>query len=164
MRSLFLKILTLSGFLLAQPSLAAADDTGMLVGAGLGGLIGSTIGRGAGQLAATGAGVFVGGAIGSQWGRPSYNHYYGGPSYANSYGYSYDMFPSVSAYPSSYPSPYSGPNYVAPPELPTPQPVTYIDNGNYCRQYSQTIRIGNRVRESYGTACLQPDGSWHIVQ
>ncbi|MCZ6605154.1 MAG: hypothetical protein O7A03_08415 [Alphaproteobacteria bacterium] len=39
---------------------------GTLVGAALGGLIGSQIGSGGGQLAATGAGVFIGGAIGSR--------------------------------------------------------------------------------------------------
>ena len=39
---------------------------GTLVGAALGGLIGSQIGSGSGQLAATGAGVFIGGAIGSR--------------------------------------------------------------------------------------------------
>lgn len=160
MRSSFLKILVLSGLLLAGPSFAVADDTGMLVGAGLGGLVGSTIGRGAGNVAATVGGVVIGGAIGSQWGRASYGSYYARPAYANPYGYPYDMFPSVSY----YNGPYGGQNYVAPPDPPPPQPVTYIDNGNYCRQYSQTMRIGNRVQESYGTACLQPDGSWHIVQ
>lgn len=35
-------------------------------------------------------------------------------------------------------------------------------NGEYCREYVRTITIGNRIEEGYGTACLQPDGSWKI--
>lgn len=32
----------------------------------------------------------------------------------------------------------------------------------YCREYSQTFTIGNTTQKGYGTACLQPDGSWAI--
>lgn len=34
---------------------------------------------------------------------------------------------------------------------------------DYCREYTRTVYIGNRTQEAYGTACLQPDGSWMIV-
>ena len=37
------------------------------------------------------------------------------------------------------------------------------DNGNYCREYQATTRIGGRLQQSYGTACMQPDGSWQII-
>jgi len=30
----------------------------------------------------------------------------------------------------------------------------------YCREYSETFQIGGRTQQGYGTACLQPDGSW----
>lgn len=33
----------------------------------------------------------------------------------------------------------------------------------YCREYTRTVYIGSNVQEAYGTACLQPDGSWMIV-
>lgn len=33
----------------------------------------------------------------------------------------------------------------------------------YCREYTRTVYIGARTQEAYGTACLQPDGSWMIV-
>ena len=42
---------------------------GTLVGAGLGGLLGSQFGSGTGQLAATGLGVLAGGLLGSQIGQ-----------------------------------------------------------------------------------------------
>lgn len=34
------------------------------------------------------------------------------------------------------------------------------DDGSYCREYTQRVTIGGVLRESYGTACMQPDGSW----
>lgn len=30
----------------------------------------------------------------------------------------------------------------------------------YCREYTQHVSVGGRVENSYGTACMQPDGSW----
>lgn len=35
--------------------------------------------------------------------------------------------------------------------------------GNYCREYQQTIVVGGRKQQSYGTACQQRDGSWKLV-
>jgi hypothetical protein len=45
---------------------------------------------------------------------------------------------------------------------PAAQPEQYVDNDEYCREYQSTIYIGGRPRPSYGTTCLQPDGSWEI--
>ena len=30
----------------------------------------------------------------------------------------------------------------------------------YCREYTEVFQIGGRSHQGYGTACLQPDGSW----
>lgn len=35
--------------------------------------------------------------------------------------------------------------------------------GQYCREYTETVKIGNRTETAYGTACMQPDGSWQKV-
>ncbi len=35
--------------------------------------------------------------------------------------------------------------------------------GRYCREFQQSVTIGGRTEQSYGTACMQPDGSWEIV-
>lgn len=40
----------------------------------------------------------------------------------------------------------------------------YSESGKYCREFYQTISIGNRTEEAYGTACRQPDGSWQLVR
>ncbi|MGF1611509.1 MAG: hypothetical protein ACFCUQ_19055 [Kiloniellales bacterium] len=36
--------------------------------------------------------------------------------------------------------------------------------GRYCREYQATATVGGRPQQTYGTACLQPDGDWQIVQ
>jgi hypothetical protein len=36
-------------------------------------------------------------------------------------------------------------------------------NGTYCREYQQMVVVAGRQQESYGTACMQPDGSWKIL-
>ncbi|MBB3066205.1 RT0821/Lpp0805 family surface protein [Limibacillus halophilus] len=37
------------------------------------------------------------------------------------------------------------------------------NSGRYCREFQQTVTIGGRNEQAYGTACLQPDGSWEVV-
>jgi len=44
----------------------------------------------------------------------------------------------------------------------TPTKTYQLANGQYCRQYQQTITIGGEPQQSYGTACRQPDGTWQI--
>ncbi len=35
--------------------------------------------------------------------------------------------------------------------------------GLTCREYQQSITVGGQTEQAYGQACLQPDGSWEIV-
>ena len=42
----------------------------------------------------------------------------------------------------------------------TPVGDVYRDGGEYCREYQTDVEIGGRLERAYGTACLQPDGSW----
>lgn len=35
-------------------------------------------------------------------------------------------------------------------------------NQPYCREYTKQVSVGGRVQEGYGTACMQPDGSWAV--
>jgi surface antigen len=37
-------------------------------------------------------------------------------------------------------------------------------SGQHCREFQQTVTVGGKTEEAYGTACRQPDGSWKIVQ
>jgi surface antigen len=45
----------------------------------------------------------------------------------------------------------------------TPTRTYQSNSGQYCREYQQTITVGGKQEQSYGTACRQPDGSWKIV-
>jgi surface antigen len=36
------------------------------------------------------------------------------------------------------------------------------NQGRYCREYTQDVRVGGQVQQAYGTACRNPDGSWEI--
>jgi len=44
----------------------------------------------------------------------------------------------------------------------TPTRTTQLANGQYCREYKQTITVGGQQENAYGTACRQADGSWKI--
>jgi surface antigen len=127
---------------------------GSFMGMSLGGYDGYSFGHGVERLAATETGVFAGGSMANEILRAA-DHasglYYNSPAYAY-----YERRPVY------YSSQYYTPNYVA---LPTPPPPIYVDDdtGNYCREFSQTVRMNGHVGESYGTVCLQPDGSWRVA-
>lgn len=42
--------------------------------------------------------------------------------------------------------------------------VILATDEDYCREYTQTFTVGGETQKGYGTACLQPDGSWEIQQ
>jgi surface antigen len=46
----------------------------------------------------------------------------------------------------------------------TPTRTYQAANGQYCREYRQTITVGGEQHQAYGTACREPDGSWKIVK
>lgn len=74
------------------------------------------------------------------------------------------LFAPVPAY---YPPPpvyYAPPPpvYYVPPPADEPAPVPAAAS-RQCREYSTTTVIAGAPQEVYGTACLQPDGTWRIV-
>lgn len=78
--------------------------------------------------------------------------------YYNYSGYSYDTY---TTYPNNYAvtqinTTYANPN-VTPAYYQTPP-----TNAGYCREFTQTVSIGGKIKESYGTACMQPDGTWEM--
>jgi hypothetical protein len=56
--------------------------------------------------------------------------------------------------------------YASPPSVSAvPASPVYTDSwGRSCREYQTTVNVGGMAQPSYGTACLEPDGSWHIVR
>jgi surface antigen len=45
----------------------------------------------------------------------------------------------------------------------TPTRTYQNSSGQYCREYQQTITVGGKQEQSFGTACREPDGAWKIV-
>ena len=60
---------------------------------------------------------------------------------------------------------YQAPVYAEPESIrANPVGPTYRDSsGQTCREYQTTVNVGGRLRDAYGTACLQPDGDWRVV-
>lgn len=130
-------------------------EIGTLAGAVGGGIIGSNIGKGKGAIVGTIAGTLLGGALG------------------NSIGSSLDsadrmMYQNTSqrALETAQPgqtlpwnNPQSGNSGTVTPKAPYQN-----SNGQYCREYTQSIKVGGKTQSGYGTACRQPDGSWQIVE
>jgi len=36
-------------------------------------------------------------------------------------------------------------------------------SGRYCREFQQTVSIGGKTEDAYGTACRNPDGTWEVI-
>ncbi len=46
----------------------------------------------------------------------------------------------------------------------TPERAFKNDQGQYCREYTQTVIVGGKQEKAYGKACRKPDGQWEIVK
>ena len=132
----------------------AKENTGTLVGALAGGLIGSQFGGGTGEHIAAGlAGAAIGGLIG------------------NRIGASMDEQDRRLAYQAQMQALESGRSGAAVPwrnpdsgrygsVVPGP---AYQSNGLQCRPYTHTIYIDGTPQVARGNACRNPDGTWTAV-
>ena len=128
---------------------------GALGGAALGGFLGSKIGSGSGQLAATGAGVFLGGFIGNEIGRRM--------TCEDQYMASNTAQQTLETQPSGTPVAWNNPDSGNRGTI-TPVRTYQQNNGQYCREYQQTVTVGGDTQDAYGTACRQADGTWLVQQ
>jgi hypothetical protein len=74
--------------------------------------------------------------------------------------------PLVAAPANYYPAPvyyYPPPVYAYQPPVYTSQPVP-APSQQACHEYQTTAIIDGRQQPAYGRACLQPDGTWRIIQ
>lgn len=125
---------------------------GTVGGAVAGGLAGQAIGGGTGRLWATGAGVLLGALIGSEIGKSldRADQAYMGQTTYNA------LETGRSGQAVQWRNPDSG-------HYGSVTPQSAYQSGNVtCREYTQTINVGGRSEQAYGTACRQPDGSWQI--
>lgn len=130
------------------------QTVGGITGAALGGLLGAQFGGGKGQLVTTGVGVLIGSLIGSEIGRSMDE---------------VDRMKANEAITRAYSAPIGEKivwnnerNNHSGSVVPTRD--GYTEAGNYCREFQQTVSIGGRSEQAYGTACRQPDGTWRIIE
>lgn len=157
-----MRMARLSVFLAAALALGACADAqnnpkqtgGALLGGVGGAVAGAQFGSGRGQLAAVAAGTLIGALIGSEVGKSLDRA--DRQALASTTQNTLETVPTGEAV--AWRNPDSG-NYG------TVTPVrTYQTAQGYCREFQQSVTIGNRTEQAYGTACRQPDGSWKIVQ
>lgn len=72
--------------------------------------------------------------------------------------------PAYAPPPQTYYAPPPAGYYGQAPIQATPASDVYqTQSGQYCREYQSSVRVGGQMQYGYGTACLQPDGSWRVV-
>ncbi len=130
------------------------ETIGTLGGAAAGGLVGSQIGGGSGKLIAVGLGVLAGAFIGREIGRSldKADQAYADQAAGEAFEY------NRTGQPSNWENPDNGHRGSV-----TPTNTTYVESGQPCREYQQTVTIGGKTETAYGTACRNADGSWRIV-
>ena len=131
------------------------DQTiGTLGGAAAGGLLGSQMGKGRGQMVTTGLGVLLGAWAGNELGSRMDETDRQRGLQAERRAYSAPIGQQI-----TWNNPQTGNSGVI-----VPVRDGYANDGAYCREFQQSIIVGGQKQQAYGKACQQPDGSWKIVQ
>jgi surface antigen len=127
---------------------------GTVAGAGTGALVGAQLGAGKGQLVTTAIGTLIGALLGSEVGKSL--------DRADRLEMEQSTQRTLEHEPvgqsATWRNPDSG-NY----GTVTPMRTFESAGGQQCREYQQTITVGGRTEQGYGTACRQRDGSWKIA-
>jgi surface antigen len=136
------------------PQIVCRDSgTGAALGAAAGGtagaILGATSGHGRQQWAATAGGAILGILLGGTVGHAVDTLDQNCAAQAVAYG--------PVGQPVGWASPTYGTQYQVTPIR------QYAQAGTTCREYQANAAIDGRWQQVRGTACLQPDGSWHIV-
>ncbi len=146
---------------LAALALAACTETtgqkqnlGTLLGAVAGGVAGAQVGDGRGKLVATGVGALLGAMIGSEIGESL--------DRADQLAMQHSAQQSLETAPIGTTNTWRNPDSGNMGTF-TPTQTYQQSDGTYCREFTQTVTIGGKTQEAYGTACRQPDGTWQII-
>jgi len=164
MKNLALLMMVLSTFALSacetingQGSIFEGRGNKELIGGGsgavIGGILGSKVGDGSGQLWATGAGALLGAFLGSEIGKSL--------DAADRQYMSQANYQAQSA-PVGEPISWNNPNSGNAGEVVATKDG-YSASGKYCREFQQKIYVGGQEETGVGTACQKPDGTWQIV-
>ncbi|MCF6178189.1 MAG: glycine zipper 2TM domain-containing protein [Geopsychrobacter sp.] len=131
------------------------EQGGTLLGAGAGALLGSQIGSGKGRLVAVAIGTLAGALMGQEVGRTL--------DKADRIIMEQNAQYALEHAPTNSSTPWRNPDSGNAGAI-TPTKTYQASTGRYCREYHQTVRIGGKEQQAYGTACRQPDGAWKIIR
>ncbi len=132
----------------------AKQNVGTVAGAIGGAALGSQFGRGTGNVAAIAAGTLLGAFLGSEVGKSLDAADRQAVDRAQSRAYAAPVGERI-----TWNNPNSGNSGTI---VPTREGTS--SSGAYCREFQNTIVVGGKTEQAYGTACRQPDGSWKVVQ
>jgi surface antigen len=130
------------------------QGVGTLLGAGTGALVGSQFGGGSGQLAAVAIGALAGGFLGNEAGKSL--------DQADQQYMTNTTQSTLETAPTGRASNWHNPDTGNSGQI-TPTRTYRGTTGETCREFQQTIIVGGRTENAFGTACRQSDGSWRIV-
>jgi surface antigen len=135
-----------------RDAVANEETAGAIVGGIIGGVLGHQFGSGRGNTAMTVAGATAGALIGGRLARDrAVSRHEQEAAYM-----ALESAPSGASVAWQDPDGYSQGYY-------QPQRTWRSQSGVYCREFQQTVVIGGREQQAYGTACRQPDGSWRVI-
>jgi len=126
-------------------------EEGAVIGGVLGGIAGSQVGGGSGRTAAIIVGAIAGSMIGRHVGQTM--------DESDRMKTALALNDNRTGQSATWINPDTGNEYVVTPTR------TYDSSSGPCREFTLLAEIGGKQDQPiYGTACLQPDGSWKIVQ
>jgi surface antigen len=146
-------IIAFAALPLLMTGCANNQETGTVVGAVTGGIIGNQFGKGSGRAAATVAGVLVGGLIGNQIGKDLDDEERERALEAEYRALEYGPDDEPTEWRGSRDG-YHG--YTKPGRR-------YTQHNMQCREFTSTIYINGRPETARGKACRRPDGTWKQV-
>jgi surface antigen len=127
------------------------QDVGVITGGIAGGLLGSTVGKGSGQILAIAAGTVAGSIIGGSIGKSMDD--------VDRMKMNKALEGNPVGKPAYWHNAHTGTRYEV-----VPTRNVSIEGNEYCREYRTVAIIAGKKQQIYGTACRQPDGSWEAVK
>lgn len=129
------------------------ENVGTVLGGIGGAVLGAQFGSGTGRLVGVAAGALAGAYLGNQIGSSLDK-----ADKAEMEKASTRATTAPIGQPISWRNPDSGNSGTV-----TPTREGTAANGDYCREFQQSVTVGGKTEQAYGTACRQPDGSWKVV-
>lgn len=148
---MLLSVLVLSG---CAAGVGPKEQSGALLGAGTGALLGSQFGHGHGRLLAVAVGSLAGAMIGQELGRSLDQTDRQVMNQTTQQGLEHNCSQETTTW--------VNPDTKHSGSL-TPLKTYQTAQNEYCREYLQTVVIAGEENRAYGTACRKADGSWQVI-